>query len=417
MLVVHRTARVFRIEEKEDKLENNMDIDAKVNKKIFLFLENTKKRINAIFGGAGSGKSYTIAQFLLLRKLYQEKDKRILVVRKTLPALRITAYQLVLDLLAEYQLPHQLNKTEMTISVGNSKMLFKSLDDPEKIKSYEGNYVWIEEATEISHKDFMQLNLRLRRRTEGLNQMFLSFNPIDQFHWLNENLLGKARSDLADNWTTYKDNPFLDPTYIEELEHLKDEDENYYRIYTLGKWGVLRNIIYSNYEIIDKWPDSLDETIYGLDFGFNNPTVLLEIGIKDQKYYERELLYESGLTGKDLLEKLDDLIADRTTEIYADSEAADRIVEIAREGYNIHKSRKGKGSVKDGIDFVKRHKLFIHRDSVNLINEIRSYKYKEDKDGHVLEEPVKFRDHAMDAFRYAIYTHGRVTKASIFIIE
>ena len=394
-----------------------MNIDAKVNKKIFLFLENTKKRINAIFGGAGSGKSYTIAQFLLLRKLYKEKDKRILVVRKTLPALRITAYQLVLDLLAEYQLPHQLNKTEMTISVGNSKMLFKSLDDPEKIKSYEGNYVWIEEATEVSHKDFMQLNLRLRRRTEGLNQMFLSFNPIDQFHWLNENLLGKERSDLADNWTTYKDNPFLDPTYIDELEHLKDEDENYYRIYTLGKWGVLRNIIYSNYEIIDKWPDSLDETIYGLDFGFNNPTVLLEIGIKDQKYYERELLYESGLTGKDLLEKLDDLIADRTTELYADSEAADRIVEIAREGYNIHKSRKGKGSVKDGIDFVKRHRTYILRDSTNLINEKRNYKYKEDKDGHVLEEPVKFRDHAVDAERYAIYTHGRVTKASIFIIE
>ena len=296
-------------------------------------------------------------------------------------------------------------------------MLFKSLDDPEKIKSYEGNYVWVEEATEISHKDFLQLDLRLRRRTDTMNQMFLSFNPIDQFHWLNVKLLGGEREDLADNWTTYKDNPFLDFDPIKVLENLKGEDENYYRIYALGKWGILQNIIYSNYEIIDKWPESFDETIYGLDFGFNNPTALVEIGIKDQEYYERELLYESGLTGSDLIKKLEGLIKDRSVDIYADSEAPDRIVEIAREGFNIHKSRKGKGSVKDGIDFVRRHKIHIHRDSVNLIKEKRSYKYKEDKDGRVLEEPVKFRDHAMDAERYALYTHGRMTRASIFVIE
>ncbi|GAG05508.1 unnamed protein product, partial [marine sediment metagenome] len=66
---------------------------------------------------------------------------------------------------------------------------------------------------------------------------------------------------------------------------------------------------------------------------------------------------------------------------------------------------------------VKRHKTHIYKDSINLINEKRSYKYKEDKDGHVLEEPVKFRDHACDAERYALYTHGRVTRASIFVIE
>ena len=92
-----------------------MDIDARSNKKIFLFLERTKKRINAVYGGAGSGKSWTIAQFLLLRKLYGESDKQILVIRKTLPSLRITTYKLVLDLLEEYKLPYRLNKSEMTI--------------------------------------------------------------------------------------------------------------------------------------------------------------------------------------------------------------------------------------------------------------------------------------------------------------
>jgi len=391
-----------------------MNIQAKVNKKTFLFLENTEKRINVLWGGAGSGKSYAIAQFLILRKLYKESDKRILVVRKTLPALRITAYQLVLDHLEQYHLPFRLNRTEMTVSVNSNKMLFKSLDDPEKIKSYEGNYLWIEEATEITHRDFMQLNLRLRRHTDGINQMFLSFNPIDEFHWLKTELLDKRQGDMADHWSTHRDNPFLDPRYIEELERLKEEDENYYRIYTLGKWGVLKNIIYSNYEIIDKFPESFDEVIYGLDFGFNNPTALIEIGMKDVEYYEKELLYKTGLTNDDLIGELENLVEDRTSEIYADSAEPARIEEIERAGFNIHPSDK---DVKAGIDFVKRHKTYIHRDSVNLISEKKSYKYKEDRNGNVLEEPVKFRNHAMDAERYALYTHSKIVEPDIFVIE
>lgn len=389
-------------------------IEVILNPKIGKFLENTVKRINVLYGGAGSGKSYTIAQFLLLKKLYGEKDKRILVVRKTLPALRITAYQLVLDLLEEYQLPHHLNKTEMTISIRNNRMLFKSLDDPEKIKSYEGNYLWIEEATEITHKDFMQLNLRLRRHTDGINQMFLSFNPISRLHWLNKELLEKNRDDVADHRSTYKDNPFLDPVYITGLEKLKDEDETYYQVYTLGEWGVLKNIIYSNYELIDKFPDSFDEVIYGLDFGYNNPSVLVMVGFKDQVPYLRELLYKIGLTNADLLKELEELVEFKESEIYADSSEPARIEEIQRTGFNIHSSDK---EVKDGIDFVKRQKLLVHKENVNLINELRSYKYKEDRDGNVLEEPVKFRDHAMDAMRYALYTHGRIVKPDIFIIE
>jgi len=389
-------------------------IEAILNPKIGKFLEKTVKRINILVGGAGSGKSYTIGQHLILNKLYREKDKRILVVRKTLPALRITAYQLILDFLEQYELPHQLNKTEMTISVNNNRMLFKSLDDPEKIKSYEGNYLWIEEATEISHKDFMQLNLRLRRHTDGINQMFLSFNPIDEHHWLNEKLVLASRQDAAVNETTYKDNPFLNQAYIDELEGLKDEDENYYRIYTLGKWGVLKNIIYTNYDIIPELPKEFDEVIYGLDFGFNNPSALLKIGFKDKEIFERELLYKTGLTNADLIKELENLVKDKASEIYADSAEPARIEEIQRAGFNIHPSDK---DVKAGIDFVKRHKTHILTSSINLISEKRSYKYKEDKNGNVLEEPVKFRNHAVDAERYALYTHGKIVEPDIFIIE
>ena len=391
-------------------------IEVLLNDKIGKFVVESKKRINVVYGGAGSGKSYTVAQHLLLNKFYQEKDIRILVVRKTLPSLRITAYQLVLDLLGEYELPYLLNKTEMSISIGRNRMLFRGLDDPEKIKSYDGNYIWIEEASEMTHYDFMRLNLQLRRRTPSINQMFLTFNPINEFHWLNEKLVQTVREDTKICHSTYKDNIFLDQAYRDELEGLKEEDATYYQIYTLGEWGMLKNVIYSNYEILkaEDWPESFDEIIYGLDFGFNNPSSLLQIGFKDQIPYERELLYKTGLTNIDLIKELEKLKVEKTDNIYADTAEPARIEEISRAGYNVYESDK---DVIMGIDFVKRQKVKIHEDSANHISEKRGYKYKEDKDGNVLEDPVKFRDHLQDAERYALYTHNVGVKPDFWIVD
>ena len=145
-----------------------------------------------------------------------------------------------------------------------------------------------------------------------------------------------------------------------------------------------------------------EELIYGLDFGYCNPSALIEIGIKDDIIYERELLYQTHLTNADLIEKLKKLIPDKSNPIYADSAEPARIEEIHRAGYKIYPADK---SVKDGIDFVKRRKIHILRSSTNLIDEKRIYKYREDKNGYALEEPIKFRDHLMDAERYGLYTH------------
>jgi len=388
----------------------------KIIRKYYDFFNQTPpKRVNLLYGGAGSAKSYSIAQHFI-RKFYEEKNKRFLVIRKTLPALRITAYKLVTDLITEYGLPKNLNKSEMLLTYGDNEMLFKGLDDPEKIKSYESNYIWVEEMTDITIDDFRQLMLRLRRKTDGVNQFFGSFNPISELHWIKRKLF-KGMPNVAILHTTYKDNPFLDPEYIKEIEDLKNQDENYYRIYALGEWGMLKTIIYTNYEVIDykDYPtyEEADEVIYGMDFGYNNPSAIIEIIIKDGVYYEKELLYETGLTNQDLIARAEKLIPDKNKEIYADSAEPDRIKEFQNAGFNIFPSDKGKGSVKDGIDFVKRQKIKITNDSPHLIKEKQSYKYKEDKDGNVLDEPVKFADHLMSAERYAIKTHANKTYPEI----
>lgn len=361
------------------------------------FINNRDREILISYGGAGSGKSFSTAQHIILRAL-EESNKRILITRKTLPALRVSCLQLIKDLLNEYGIPYELNKSELEMKIGSNQILFKSLDNPEKIKSSEFNYIWAEEATELTHQDYLQLRLRLRRKNELKNQLIMTLNPIDQFHWIRTKVLDTPNEDMASFQSNYKMNPFLSKEYIEQLEGLAEIDENYYRIYALGEWGVLQNLIYSNWDVVNKMPEDYDEVIYGLDFGYVNPTVLLEIRIKENEIWVKEIIYQSHLTNAELIDLLKEKI-DRNVSIYADSAEPQRIEEIYQAGFNVYPSEK---NVQFGINRVKQYKLHILEDSVNLIKEIRSYKWKEDKEGRILEEPVKFNDHAMDAMRYAL---------------
>jgi len=383
--------------------------------KIFQWLIENRKRINLLVGGAGSSKSYSLTQFFI-KSFYQDKDTRFLVTRKTTPALRISAYKLFIDLLKEYGWPYKLNKTEMTLQYGSNEILFKGMDDPEKIKSAEFNKIWMEEATEFTLDDFRQLSLRLRRKTDTINQMYLSCNPISALHWIKTELVDKGLVNLKHS--TYLDNPFLDEQYIAEIKDLINQDKNYYKIYALGQWGVLENIIYSGWKTFSKVEDregtryidglKVDDVTYGLDFGYSNPACLVEINWVENNFIVRELLYQDKLTNAELIERVKKLIPEdkRYREIYADSSEPDRINEFYFAGFNIHKARK---DVTTGIDYCKAHMLGVTADSVNGIKELQGYKRREDKDGHVMEEPVKFNDHFCDAMRYGAYSKLNIT--------
>ena len=378
--------------------------------KFYRFLSTTQARINFVYGGASSGKSHSMGQFFVKKFFEEEHNKQFLVIRKTLPSLRITAYKLIIDLISEYGLPFNLNKSEMLLTFNGNEMYFKSLDDPEKIKSFNVNYIWAEELTDFTLQDFRRLLMILRAANDKPNQLFGTFNPIDAFHWINTKFMvisdGKRVNSLH---STYLDNPFNTQDYIDELEALKDEDEQYYLVYNKGEWGIRKNIIYTNWDTIpfEQFPnyDTCDFTIYGIDFGFTNPSAIVEIRFKDGIIYEREMLYERGLTNPQLIEKAKGLILDPYAYIYADSAEPARVKEFKKDFQNIKGAKKGGGSVSIGIDFVKRHRQHISSDSINLINEKRAYKYKEDNNENILEAPVAWLDHLMDAERMAIYSH------------
>jgi phage terminase large subunit len=302
--------------------------------------------------------------------------------------------------------------------------LCAGLDDPEKLKSIYGiTSVWLEEANEMTIDDFRQVNLRLRGQFSSYKQISISFNPISKLLWLYNEFFENKKHNATVMHSTYKDNLFLlktDPEYVAELESYKEIDQTYYNIYTLGEWGQLLESIYNHYEFITDFPkeNSFKDSCYGLDYGFNSPSALTFIGRRDEEYYIKELIYDTKLTHNQLIAEMARLIplkARRERIIYVDSAEPELIKQLKSSGFIAKLSDK---SVKDGINYCKSVKMYLDKESTNLCKEVPAYSYRKDKDGNVLEEPIKINDHLCDSFRYAMYTHwGKVRpRASLVFI-
>jgi phage terminase large subunit len=288
-------------------------------------------------------------------------------------------------------------------------------------QSSDWNIIWCEEATEFTYEDFINLKMLLRSpvRNNIRNKIYMSLNPIDEYHFIKEKILNNSSEDVVDIHSTYLHNPFLTDDYRQTIESLQYQNQNFYRIFALGEWGRLEHLIYSNWESVPFLYDKGQE-IYGLDFGFVNPTALVRVQVDDKDIGVEEKLYESGLTNQTLIQRLGQLIPLEKrghSIIYADSEDLNRIQEIRESGFWIVPVTKGPNSVVSGINYLKSCRIHITQGSDNLIKEIRGYSNKVDKNGRVYEEPVKFADHLMDAMRYAVFSfhkEGRDSPESSF---
>ena len=272
---------------------------------------------------------------------------------------------------------------------------FISVDQPQKIRGRKRDCLFVNEANEITLEDWRQLVLRTTGR------IIIDYNPSDEFHWIYDQVL--TRDDCSFYQTTYKDNPFLPQTVVDEIERLKDVDENYWRIYGLGERGISRATVFTHWKEIDQVPDGWRLMCYGMDFGYtNDPTAIVAIYTDGHGFALDEIVYTTGLTNHAISQTLRDASVHRTDVIIADSAEPKSIDEIHGHGFNIHPARKGPDSVRSGIDYMRSRPLFITSRSINGIKELRNYKYKEDKNGKQLNEPVGAFNHFIDAARYGI---------------
>ena len=388
----------------------------------FPLLLDYSKRYEVYYGGAGSGKSVFIAQKLLIKAI--NKKRRILIIRKVGTTLKDSVFPLVIDMLKKWKIYEycKINLSTYTITLPNeSVLLFRGLDDSEKIKSITDiTDIWCEEATELNLDEFTQLDLRLRALVDD-SQIWCSFNPVSKENWVYKKWFDKDAIYDKENTmilkTTYKDNKFLPDSYINALEEKIHSNPQYYKVYALGEFATLEGLVLTNwrkeeFDAIELAALGLEHRA-GMDLGWIDKSAIIDtLYDRDNKtIYVFNEFYKSGCQLSELASAIGDMNL-KKTKIYVDSSEPRSIQYFKNEGINAEGCAKGKDSVKAGLMFLQDHLIVVHPKCVNFITELENFSYiKSKQTGEWTEDTTHEWSHAIDACRYAysdIYTNKKM---------
>jgi phage terminase large subunit len=347
-------------------------------------------------GGARSGKSYGTIQVLISIAVTQPR-KRISIVSHSLPHIKRGAYRDFVEIMNDWHLwdDEQFSYTEFVYTFPNGSYIeLFGLEDPGKARGPGRDILFINEANLLSKLIFDQLAMR----TTG--QIILDLNPADFDSWCYAVADDPKHKKIH---STYKDNlQNLSGTQVRYIEAYQDADPYMWEVFGLGLRGKSTETIYTHWKICKELPMK-GELFCGQDFGYVVPSALVRVEHYEGAIYVDELLYEPKLTTNDIIGRYQQLNISKTIEIFCDAAEPKTIEEIARAGYNAKPADK---DVWAGIQKLKSMPLYITENSLNLLKEIKNYKWKVDKDGVVKpeEEPVKINDHACDSLRYAVFS-------------
>jgi len=384
----------------------------KVNKKVFEPLRKYDLVVHQ--GGSSSGKTYGILQYLFSVGA-ANPNEIITVVGQDIPNLKVGAYRDAQNILDDSEAlrdwyPAELhNKSNRSFRCVNGSLVeFNSYSDEQDAKSGKRQRLFVNEANGVPYEVFEQLRMRTTK------QVIIDFNPSAEF-WAHKRL-------QEAHWviTSFRDNAFISPAVRERILSYEPTKENIERgtadkyrwdVYGLGKVGRLEGLVLPNWER-GRFPDDYKWRIYGLDFGYtNDPTALVEIRLYRGNFHVKEHLYRSGLTNQDISREMERIGIDRNELIIADSAEPKSIEEINRMGWHIRGAIKGKDSINQGIDILKRYKLIVEGE--NIAKELNSYIWAKDRNGNLLNKPIDSFNHCIDAMRYAVSYKTRHEKSFI----
>ena len=397
-----------------------VEIHAEVFNPAYLPYLNDTTETQVFFGGSSSGKSYFLAERAVLNILQGERN--YLICRKVGSYVGKSVWVEIVNVIREWGLTalFSFNKSDRVITCKNGKqIIFTGLDEPEKLKSIRAENgpitdIWIEEATEVVLSDIKQLEKRQRGGSNRVQKrLTLSFNPIYQEHWLYKHYFSQIgwSSDqkeyrspkLSILKTTYKDNHFLTEQDIERLE--SETDSYYYNVYTLGNWGVLGNVIFTNWRVEDLsgMRDQFTDRSPGLDFGFADDPAGVSCAHYDKKrkiLYIYDEMYETDLTNDILAIQTRELVGD--DRVICDSSEPKSIRELRQNGLNAVAAKKGSDSVTFGIQWMQQQTIIVDKKCIHHQNELTVYKWKEGGDGKPVHplKPIDRDNHLIDARRY-----------------
>ena len=368
-------------------------------------------------GSAGSGKSYSIAQKIIIR-CCQEKV-RVLVCRRYATTLRNSCFALFKEILNNWKLSEyvKIKETDFSIHFPNgSEIIMVGLDTEEKLLSLTNiSVVWVEEAFEVEKEKIEQLNLRMRGQAAN-QQIILSWNPISKSSYLYNFTVENPPESSIFHHSTYKGNPFLNEEYVKALDEMEIRNPEKYRIYGRGEWGldpsglVIKNWKTQEFDPLELAASGLEHRA-GLDIGFIDPTAIIDTLYDKQNktIYVFNEFYKSGCQLSDIVQAIENMNI-KKTKIYCDAADPRAIDYFKRNGVNAAPCIKGKNSVKTGYMFLQDHLIIVSPKCEKFINELENFSYVKSKQtGEYTEDTTHEFSHAIDACRYAysdIYTKG-----------
>lgn len=391
--------------------------------KFYTLLTDYSHRWEFWVGSAGSGKSYTIAQKIIIRCC--REPIRVVVCRRYGTTLRNTCFSLMKEILTKWKLtPYiKIRETDMNIRFPNgAEIIMLGLDEETKLLSLNNvSTIWVEEAFEVPKAIVEQLNIRMRGQAAN-QQLFLSWNPISKNSWLYDFTVEEPPENSIYIHSTYKDNPFLNAEYIAALDEMEVRNPAKYRVYGRGEWGVdTEGLVITNWraEPIDALALAASglEHRAGCDLGWIDPSAVVDTlyDRNNKIIYVFDEFYKSGCQLEELAGAIKEMGLTRT-KLYVDAAEPRTIQFFRQQGINATACAKGKDSVKTGYQFLQDHLIIVDPSCQKLITELENFSYiKSKQTGEWTEDTTHEWSHAIDALRYGyadIYTQTKLKSMS-----
>jgi phage terminase large subunit len=355
-----------------------------------------RKRIRAVQGGTSASKTISILIYLIARAQSDKTPTLTSVVAESFPHLRRGAmrdFLLILETQGYFRAQRWSETNHTYTFETGSQIEFFSVDQPEKVRGARRDRLFMNECNNIGFEAFEELEVR----TKGF--IFLDWNPTNEF-WYYTELDGK-RDDLDHIILTYRDNEALDANIRASIESRRNR-KGWWKVYGEGQLGEVEGRIYTGWQTVDAIPHEARLERYGLDFGYtNDPTAIVGVYRYNGGFILDEITFLKGLQNNQIA---DILLNEQRALVVADSAEPKSIDELKAHDLAVVPSRKGKDSVRHGINVVQQQRISVTRRSANILREYRNYLWMTDKDGKLVSpnEPEAGFDHSMDATRYAL---------------
>ena len=363
------------------------------------------KRHKVLYGGRGSGKSYGIADILIHKAM--RKPRRFLCTRDTQNSLSDSALAIMKRRIADLDLDDYFDQTRHGLKCGNgSEFIFRGLQNPHRIQSLEGvDICWVEEAQKVPQE---AIDILIPTIREPESEIWWSFNPDQETDPVYKMFVGENRPDARVAKINYYDNPYFPEVLKREMAYDKETDYDKYLWIWEGHPRTITDaqVFKGKFRVASfDTPGDIDRFYYGADWGFSqDPTTLVRCFIRNQILWIDYEAYGIGVDIDDTPELFASVPGAEEWPIVGDSARPETISYMRKKGWKIYGAKKGKGSVEDGIAFIRSFRgVVIHERCRHTADEFKLYSYKTDKlTGDVLPIVEDKHNHCIDALRYAL---------------